>query len=227
MPIYIAKRNLFKKHVDARIASNDLTGLFEDISKHNYQSIALDISDQKSLKNIYRNVSAFADSMSIYLLIDKACNLLDKYLYQDINAYLDDNYSEHLFAAYGVARACSIEDELEEIDESFQEMLFRKIDEKGISDVECYKKANIDRRLFSKIKSDKDYRPSKSTVLAFAISLELSLNETNELLNKAGYSLSHSIKADIIVEYFIRNKQYDIYLINEALYSFDQRLLGS
>lgn len=226
MPIYIAKRNLFRKHVDARIASKDLTGLFEDISKHNYQSIALDISDQKSLKNIYRNVSAFADSMSIYLLLDNSC-LIDNYLYQDINAYLDDNYGEHLFAAYGVAIACSIEDELEEIDESFQEMLFRKIDEKGISDVECYKKANIDRRLFSKIKSDKDYRPSKSTALAFAISLELSLNETNELLNKAGYSLSHSIKSDIIVEYFIRNKQYDIYLINEALYSFDQKLLGS
>lgn len=226
MPIYIAKRNQFRKHVDARIASNDLTGLFEDISKHNYQSIALDISDQKSLKNIYRNVSAFADSMSIYLLIDNS-SLIENYLYQDINAYLDDNYREHLFVAYGVARACSIEDELEEIDESFQEMLFRKIDEKGISDVECYKKANIDRRLFSKIKSDKDYRPSKSTALAFAISLELSLNETNELLNKAGYSLSHSIKSDIIVEYFIRHKQYDIYLINEALFSFDQKLLGS
>lgn len=226
MPIYIVKRNLFRKHVDARIASKDLTGLFEDISKHNYQSMALDISDQKSLKNIYRNVSAFADSMSIYLLLDNSC-LIDNYLYQDINAYLDDNYGEHLFAAYGVARACSIEDELEEIDESFQEMLFRKIDEKGISDVECYKKANIDRRLFSKIKSDKGYKPSKPTVLAFAISLELSLNETNELLNKAGYSLSHSIKADIIVEYFIRNKQYDIYLVNEALYSFDQKLLGS
>lgn len=226
MPIYIVKRNLFRKHVDARIASKDLTGLFEDISKHNYQSIALDISDQKSLKNIYRNVSAFADSMSIYLLIDNS-SLIENYLYQDINDYLDNTYREHLFVAYGVARACSIEDELEEIDESFQEMLFRKIDEKGISDVECYKKANIDRRLFSKIKSDKGYKPSKPTVLAFAISLELSLNETNELLNKAGYSLSHSIKSDIIVEYFIRNKQYDIYLINEALYSFDQRLLGS
>ncbi|MDD6525498.1 MAG: hypothetical protein PUF67_04610, partial [Firmicutes bacterium] len=63
MPIYIAKRDLFRKHVDARIASNDLTGLFEDIGKHNYQSIALDISDQKSLMNIYRHVSAFTDSM--------------------------------------------------------------------------------------------------------------------------------------------------------------------
>lgn len=226
MPIYIVRNDLFRKHADVRIASEDLTGLFEDIRKQHYHSIALDISDQKSLKNIYRNVSAFADSMSIYLLLDNSC-LIDNYLYQDINAYLDDNYGEHLFAAYGVARACSIEDELEEIDESFQEMLFRKIDEKGISDVECYKKANIDRRLFSKIKSDKNYRPSKSTALAFAISLELSLNETNELLNKAGFSLSHSLKSDIIVEYFIRNKQYDIYLINEALYSFDQKLLGS
>lgn len=112
------------------------------------------------------------------------------------------------------------------LDEPFSATLQRLIDAKGCKDADIYRRANIDRRLFSKIRGNADYVPSKPTVLAFAIALELTLAQTGDLLRRAGFALSHSRKFDVIVEYFIQNRKYDIIEINEVLFNYDQPLLG-
>ena len=119
----------------------------------------------------------------------------------------------------------TLDDWLREMDAPFSTMLLRLIDQRGLTDVQVYKRANMSRQLFSKIRSDAAYRPAKKTVLALAVALELSLDETEDLLRRAGFALSNSSKADMIVEYFIVRGNHDIFAINEALYAFDQPLL--
>lgn len=201
--------------------------------------VAIDIISDFLLEN----------DMTVYIVVfDKASFKIGEKLFCDIAQYIDDNYvDERVDYRVESARGCApvhsdimldacicrsfveqdLETKLDQIDESFSQMLLRKIDEKGMTDAQCYKKANIDRKLFSKIRGDIHYKPSKPTAIAFAIALELTLSETEDMLKKAGFALSHSNKFDIIIEYFISRGNYNIFEINEALFAFDQSLLGA
>ena len=129
-------------------------------------------------------------------------------------------------AAPSVGAALSLDDLVGNLDEPFSQTLLRLIDAKGKTDVEVYKRANLGRKLFSKIRTGKGYTPSKKTALALAVALELTLDETDDLLERAGYALSHAVKSDVIVEYFIISGKYDVFEINEVLFEYDQPLLG-
>ncbi len=130
-------------------------------------------------------------------------------------------------ASYSHAPAASLADQLRAMDESFSEAVLRLVDERGMTDAQCYKRANISKQVFSRLRSSSHYQPSKPTALALAVALKLDLDETRSLLGKAGMSLSHSLMMDVIVEYFIAQKKFDVMEINETLYQYDQPLLGA
>lgn len=116
---------------------------------------------------------------------------------------------------------------LKNLDAGFSETLLQLIDRTGKKDSVIYKKANVDRKLFSKIRNNMDYKPSKTTALAFAFALELDVDETKDFIGRAGFALSHSSKFDVIVEYFLVNRKYDVFELNEVLFAFDQPLIGA
>ena len=195
--------------------------------------------------------------MTVYIVIfDRAAYQIGGKLFSDIAEYIDDHYvdahtdslrerlrrekyfrAERPLVGGTLASSCvpmppveenaALEDLLVDLDAGFSETLLKLIDRTGKKDSEIYKKANVDRKLFSKIRNNPDYKPSKPTAIAFAVALELDLEETKDFLSRAGFALSRSSKFDVIVEYFIKQKDYDVFRINEALFAFDQSLLGA
>lgn len=185
--------------------------------------------------------------MDVYLAVfDKSSFVLSETLLGAVESYIDQHYvdahqpkSRNLLGverdalSYAappmpmMAPSAALDDLMERLDEPFSDTLLKLIDAKGKTDVEVYKRANIDRKLFSKIRKGHGYTPRKPTILALAIALELTLPETDDLLERAGYALSHASKFDVIVEYFIVSGRYDIFEINEVLFQYDQPLLGS
>ena len=208
---------------------------------------------EQALRTAMDAIGAFLleHDMTVYLVIfDRSAYQISSRLFADIAAYIDDHYvdahtdfirSRPYSASIPVEAQMapspafspasrpprSLDDRLKHLDAGFSETLLTRIDRSGKKDSEIYKRANVDRKLFSKIRSNPDYRPSKPTALAFAIALELDLNETRDLISRAGYALSRSSKFDVIIEYFISQRNYNIYEINEALFAFDQSLLGA
>ena len=195
--------------------------------------------------------------MQVYLVVfNREAYQLSEKLVSKVASYIDEHYVQQVEAVYRASRrngrlempmpypreaarepepSCcemsmsigSLEDMLRQTDAGFSETLLNLIDKTGKKDSEIYTKANVSRQHFSKIRNNRDYRPTKATALAFAIALELDMDQTRDLIGRAGYALTNSSKFDVIIMYFIQQQNYDLFEINATLFEFDQSLLGA
>jgi len=245
-------RNCYKNSLDLAKEKGFESIAFPLISSGSYgcpKDIALNVAVRTIGEFLLFN------EMMIYLVVfDKKSFQLSEELYTSVEAYIDDNYiDEHMLGSrskvleqadyFRIKETMSasissanleqpkrkmkiLDDVINHLDETFSEMLLRLIDERGLKDPEVYKKANVTKQTFSKIRNNSQYNPTKQTVLAFAIALELSLDETKDLLLKSGYALSKSNRFDVIMSFFFETESYDIYEINAVLFEYDENLLG-
>ena len=240
---------------EEKLLSDCYRNSLELAKKHKLESVAFPLISSGTFgyprdRALSAAISAIGEfllknDMTVYLVVyDSASFMLSEKLFSSIKQYIDDNYIEERAsdftrdrirenfareyantAAFKSER--SLDDVVKNLDETFSQMLLRLIDEKGMKDSETYKKANIDRKLFSKIRNDIYYKPSKQTAVAFAVALKLNLDESRDLLARAGFALSRSCHFDMIIQYFIEHHNYDIFVINEALFAFKQNLIGA
>ena len=213
-PLLSSGNNGFPKELALKIA----VSAFSDFLSNNEMNISLVVYDSASLAVSEKLVNSVKSYIDENLIIPPTENIRAR----------ADRMQAAMFSRENMAMSSdSISDMLEKLDAGFGETLIKLIDERGLKDSYVYKKANIDRKLFSKIKNNPDYHPTKQTCIAFCFALELTLKETRDLIAKAGYALSRSSKFDIVIEYFITNGNYDLFELNQILFKFDLPLVGA
>lgn len=222
---------------------------FESIAFPLLSSGSFGYPKEKALQTAISSIGEFLleHEMLVYLVVfDKKAFSLSEKLFRSIKEYITDSYAEFTTISYrgtrelkrqvleqdqlhieeSMAPSPGLEDIINSMDLTFSQMLLKLIDRSGRTDPEVYRKANIDRRHFAKIRNNPQYRPSKNTALALAVALELNLDQTIDLLSRAGLALSPSTKLDLIVKYFIVNNNFNIFEINQALFTFNETTLG-
>lgn len=235
----------FPKEKVLRIAMNTIS----EFLLNNEMQVYIVVYDKEAYsisEKLYSGISSYIDDNYTDDTFDyverRARSINDSYedsSFDDFGIFSNDDFEEffddesddlHICANKQVCKQgslTSLDNILNNLDKGFAETLFYYIDKKGITDVECYKRANVDKKTFSKIKCNKSYRPSKITAISFVIALHLNLEEANHLLGTLGMCLSSSSIFDLIIKYFIETGSYEtIFDVNEALYKFDQATLG-
>lgn len=208
--------------------------LMEEVGKYidkYYEPENDDIKMDKEMKSIFDKITNFRKRRG---KDKKVKNLQDSQADYELDVSAPEEFDSSSMKKTKITKGMSqtistnrnIDDLMSQMEETFSQRLLRMIDERGLTDSEVYTKAYVDRRHFSKIRKDINYAPNKKTVLAFTIALELSLDEAKDLLRSAGFALSRSSKTDIIVAYFLQNKIYDMFEINDVLYAYEQPIFG-